>query len=100
MAWFCSNPERDDRVTSTTSNRNTASPARASSRRRSRMHRPRERLPVPLEKLALPNALLTNLDAHGLRVKQARAQWRFVLGRFRVDGRLHGSYPESFVGSL
>ncbi len=72
MAWFCSNPERDDRVTSTTSNCNTASPVRASSRHRSQMHRPRERLPVPQEKLALPNASLTNLDAQGLRVKQAR----------------------------
>jgi hypothetical protein len=72
MAWFCSNPERDDRVTNTTSNCNTALPVRASSRHRSLMHRPRERLPVPQERLALPNPSLTNLDAHGLRVKQAR----------------------------
>jgi hypothetical protein len=74
MAWFCSSPEHDDRVTSTTSNCNTASPVRASLRHRSRMHRPRERLPVPPEKLALPNASWTNLDVHGLRVKQARGQ--------------------------
>jgi hypothetical protein len=80
MAWFCSSPEHDDRVTSTTSNCNTASPVRASLRHRSRMHRPRERLPVPPEKLALPNASWTNLDAHGLRVKQARDHRRFVLG--------------------
>jgi len=66
MAWFYSNPERDGRATSTTSNCNTASPVRASSRHRSQMHKRRERLPVPPEKLALPNASSTNVDAQGL----------------------------------
>ena len=52
MAWLCSNPARDDRATGTASNGSTASPVPASSRRRSRMHTPRERLQVPPEKLA------------------------------------------------
>jgi len=52
MAWFCSNPERDDRATSTTLNCSTASPVLASSQPRSRMHTRRERVQVPLEELA------------------------------------------------
>ena len=43
------------------------------------MHTPREIAPVPPEKLAYPNASLTNLNAARLRVKQALVQ---VVGQF------------------
>ena len=69
MAWLCSNPERDDRATGTASNGSTASPVPASSRRRSLMHTPRERLQVPPEKLAWPNASLAKLDGQSVQVK-------------------------------
>lgn len=48
----CSNPDCDDRATSTASNCSTASPVPALSPSRSRTRTPRERSPAPLEKLA------------------------------------------------
>ena len=71
MAWFCSNPQRDDRATGTPSNRSTASPVPASLPHHSRMHTPRERQPIPPVKLASPNASLTNLASQCTRVNQA-----------------------------
>ena len=85
LPWFCSNPDRDDRVTSTASNCNTASPVRASSRHRSRMHTPRERLRVPPEKLACLNAYLANLNGPRVRVKCER---KTSIYRVRMSGAI------------
>jgi hypothetical protein len=73
LAWFCNNPARDDRATSTALNRSTSSPVPASWWHRSRRHTPREQLRVPPERMVWLETSLTNLDGEGVRVKQARA---------------------------